>query len=188
MPLHTTFNQRYLNGHRKQTCETENSDSDLKSVRPKKEVQKEQLKKMGGFLLQITWMLVYCLALAATGPLLIGLPGDNMFILMTWKLQITLFVYIPLAYIEMRQKNSSELTFKHKYIKKFFYMIFASIMYLIWLMGLLEACKKSYILHALLMNNLGILLMRKQTGVLTKFQIFAILGVCLLLFSSYSGE
>jgi len=189
VPLQTNFNSRYLKGHRRQTAETENSDSDMRSIRSRKHAQKEQLGTMMGFLLQFTWMIVYSLALSATGPLLIGLPGDNMFVLMAWKLQITLIVFLPLAYIELKYKPHKERHFQLKYVKKVFHIIFASVMYVIWFMGLLEACRNSIILHALLMNNLGILIMRKQAGILTKIGLgFGIIGVLILLYSSYSGH
>mmetsp|Transcript_8644 Transcript_8644/g.8140 ORF Transcript_8644/g.8140 Transcript_8644/m.8140 type:complete len:194 (+) Transcript_8644:335-916(+) len=134
-------------------------------------------------------MLIYSIALAATGPLLINLPGDNMFVLMTWKLQITLIVFLPLAYIELKHKNLVDLKYQSKYVKKFFYILLASLMYLIWFMGLLEACRNSILLHALLMNNLGILVMRKHSGMLINVGTFiGISGFILLFYSSASGS
>lgn len=147
------------------------------------------MSTLGSFILQFTWMLVYSIALAATGPLLINLPGDNMFVLMTWKLQITLIVFLPLAYIELRHKQVDNIRFQTKYVKKFFYILFASLMYLIWFMGLLEACRNSILLHALLMNNFGILVMRKHSGVLINIGTFiGISGFILLFYSSASGS
>lgn len=137
-PLQTNFNLRYLKGHRRITAETENSEDEMKSTKSRKQMQKENLVIMIGFIFQFTWMIVYCLALSATGPLLIGLPGDNMFVLMTWKLQITLIVFIPLSYIELRYKSSGDGDYRIRF-KKILYILFASMMYLIWFMGLLEA-------------------------------------------------
>lgn len=115
-PLQPRFSKRYLYGHRKQTSETDFSDDEVRSMKSRKQVQIEHLSSMGGFIFQMAWMLLYTLALSATGPLLIGLPGDNMFVLMTWKLQITLIVFLPLAYFELSHRGSLELEFKIKYI------------------------------------------------------------------------
>lgn len=79
-----------------------------------------------------------------------------MWVLMSWKLQLGIIVFLPLAILELYVKPEIKIDLRFTYIRKIGYMVFASLMYLIWFMGLLEACRNSIILHALLLNNLGI--------------------------------
>lgn len=151
-----TFSPRYLSGHRKQSWTESDMESELKSIKSRKEIQYESLANMGKFILQISWMAIFIFSAASTPALLIGLPGDNMVVLMTWKLQINMLIYVPLCILELKQRGPLDLSFKTKYVKKFFSILIASIMYLLWFLGLLEACKNSIIFHATILNSLGI--------------------------------
>ena len=102
-------------------------------------MQQESMINMSKFMLQFAWFAVYLFSVSASPPLLIGLPGDNMLILMSWKLQITLLTFSPLVIFELKRLSPLEISYRPKYVKKFFHMLIASIMYLIWLYGLLEA-------------------------------------------------
>ena len=69
-------------------------------------------------------------------------------------------------------------------------------MFQIWFMGLLEGCLNSIILHALLMNNLGIfiapivsLFFKGRVGVLQKVGfLMGMIGVAILIYSTYSEQ
>jgi hypothetical protein len=151
---------------------------------------------MLSFTLKISWLIIYWITISATPPLLIRLDEENLFVLMTWKLQIALIFYVPLAYIELKYKCNFKIQFWTSPSQKLFHIIFASLMYLIWFMGLLEACRHSIILHALLMNNLGIfiapvisLFFKDEIGLLQKVGfIMAWVGVCILFYSTYTGQ
>lgn len=159
-------------------------------------MQKELLQDMLSFTWKISWLIIYWIAISATPPLLIRLDQDNLFVLMTWKLQIALIFYIPLAYVELKYKCNFKINFGPHKVKKLFHIWFASVMYLIWFMGLLEACRHSIILHALLMNNLGIfiapivsLFFKDEIGLLQKVGfVMAWVGVYILFYSNYTGQ
>ena len=172
------------------------SNDENRSLRSKNEIQRKALINMLKIMGKILWFIIYCVALSATPALLIGLPGDNMLILMTWKLQITLIVFIILSALELAVTKELKKKFKPLNFKKCFHVGFAGLMYLLWLLGLLEACRKSIVLHALLLNNFCVFLV-PVSGILFKrymgsHQIFGVIvwviGGLLCLYSSYSGE
>lgn len=87
-------------------------------------------------------------------------------------------------------------SFKPRYVRKVLHMMVAGIMYIIWLVGLLEAFAHSLVLHALLMNSLGIFIgpimsfifKKEVNGVKMISVILGAIGVFLMLRSSYKGE
>lgn len=133
-------------------------NDDNRSIRSRNEVQREHLVKMFKLILHFSWLVIFCICISATPPLLIRLPGDNMYILMTWKLQIALLIFIPLSFLELRMKENIVINIRFTYFKKFVHIIIASFAYLLWFLGLLEACRNSIIMHAILFNSVAVFL------------------------------
>jgi len=111
----------------------------MNTIKSRNQIQKENLLKMFQLMGHFAWISIYLIAISATPALLISLPGSNTFILMSWKLQITMLVMLPIAFLELLYCKPITVKFKFMYFKKFMYMIFASAMYLLWFYGLLEA-------------------------------------------------
>ena len=176
------------------------SISENRSLRSKKEIQRDIQNKalinMTKVMGKILWIVIYSIALSATPALLIGLPGDNMLILMTWKIQITLIVFVVFACIELSVIEDLEKKFKPISKKKWFHIVLAGFMYLIWLLGLLEACRYTIVLHALLLNNFLVflapvfaILVRNYIGTYQIFGVIAwLIGALLWLYSSFFGQ
>jgi hypothetical protein len=157
-PLFSKFKPRQKISFRNQFNADDVETDENPSVRSRNEIQREHLIKMLKLIFHFSWLVIFCICIAATPPLLIRLPGDNMYVLMTWKLQIALLIFIPLAILELRTKESVSINIRFTYIKKLVHILIASLAYLLWLMGLLEACRNSIIMHAILFNNVAVFL------------------------------
>lgn len=94
---------------------------------------------MLNIMFKLLWVTIYSIAVSATPALLIRLPGDNMMILMTWKIQITLMVFVFLSVIELIRLKDYDKNFLPITMRKCVYIFIAGFMYIFWLLGLLEA-------------------------------------------------
>ena len=159
-------------------------------------MQIEAIKSFAPILLKISWLSVSCVAASWAPTLLVQLPSDSILTLLTWKLQITLLVVSALAYFELRKVRREDLSLKSKFLRKLAHMMFAGFCYVLWLIGLLEACKNTIVLHALLLNSLGIfigpiwgLIYHREVNTVKMVSILlAIIGVTLMVRSTYKGE
>lgn len=113
---------------------------------------------MLGIMSKLLWVAIYTIALSVTPVLLIRLPSPSVMVLITWKVQITLLIFAFLSFIEITRLKDRSASFKPMTTRKIFYILIAGFMHLLWLLGLLEACRNSIILHALLFNNLAVFL------------------------------